>query len=705
MTFFESQCLFICDQISLEILDLNDVAIRQLGYPREYIIGKKITDLAKPVSGSSLDIDFEDLSKNKEDVWVFITKSSEKMMVQFTAHLINYAEQPAKFIIAHNLNGSSKEEANEQTISSKLGITNFPLAEIEWTPNLKIIRWSKKAEELFGWTKEEAVGSDTLLIDFIYPEDLEIVRSNIEKTLSKKQVDVSITNRNVTKAGGVIHCEWYNSLLYNSKGELILIYSLVHDVTSRIEAREKLKRSMESYLDLFNSINEAIYLLNKSGEILEVNEGVKHVFGYEPEEILGKNYKILGAPGKFDPNRLNEIIEFSSEKKNSKFEGWGRKKNGEVFPTEFSVNPGNYFGQDVLIIIERDISYRKESEENLKQREELFSELFKTSPIGIALLNQHREVEMVNYGFEHIFGYSEAEIKGLELDKVIVPKKHYEEAQRFSSSFKVSQLSGKRKAKDGRLIDVLIYAVPVVVDGKIIAMYGIYVDMTERREAEEEIKKSLREKEVLLAEIHHRVKNNLAVITGLLELQSYNTENNDARMVLRNSQMRVNSIALVHEKLYQHENLSRIDMHNYIEELSSVIQNTISTEIRDIKLYLDLDPIELAITQAVPCGLLLNEILTNSYKHAFEGETKGKIWISFKEIDDELVYTIKDNGSGLSAKDIPKGKSSSLGMKLIQTLGKQLNAKTSISSEDGACFEFKFRRSANPTFIIKNSSS
>ena len=321
-------------------------------------------------------------------------KVIKKLVVQFTAHMINYAERPARFVIAHSLNEKEGEQLEvNYSISSKLGITNFPLAEIEWTPELKVVRWSRKAEELFGWTEQEAINSNTLLVDFVYPEDFEFVKSNLEKTLRNKKVDVSITNRNITKEGKIIHCEWYNSLLYNSQGDLISIYSLVHDVTVRVEAREKLTRSMESYQDLFNSINEAIYLLNSKGEILEVNEGVRFVFGYEPEEVLGKNYKILGAPGKFDPNRLNEIMEFSGERQSSKFEGWGRRKNGEVFPTEFSANQGNYFGQDVLIIIERDISERRESEESLKQREELFSELFKSSPIGIALLNQHQEVE------------------------------------------------------------------------------------------------------------------------------------------------------------------------------------------------------------------------------------------------------------------------------------------------------------------------
>ena len=246
-------------------------------------------------------------------------------------------------------------------------------------------------------------------------------------------------------------------------------------------------------------------------------------------------------------------------------------------------------------------------------------------------------------------------------------------------------------SKSGELKDVLIYAVPIKIENRTIAKYGIYVDITDRKHSEKRLLESLKEKEVLLAEIHHRVKNNLAVITGLLELQSYSTDNEEAQEVLVESQMRVNSIALVHETLYQNENLSEINIENYLHKLSHILDMTIRKESRPVHIHYDLEDITLAVTQAVPCGLLLNEILTNCYKHAFKGMETGKVWISFKQKDEYLEFHIRDNGVGLPSGDMLM-KSKSLGMKLIKTLSRQLGAETSFYNDDGAVFEFRFKK-------------
>jgi PAS domain S-box-containing protein len=252
-----------------------------------------------------------------------------------------------------------------------------------------------------------------MIREFIHEHDLEYVIHQVERTLDESGKELTFISRSITKSGKIIYCEWYNSLLYDRDGNLVSMYSLTHDVTDREEALLETKRGMMSYQDLFNSISDAIYLLNKEGHIIEVNNGLEQTFGYKRSEVVGKHNRVLTAPGKFDEDRIDDIIEKAEKGFTYKYEGWGRKKNGEIFPTEFLVNTGNYFGEDVLIIIERDISERKASEEALKQREGLLSKLFNSTPIGIALLNAHREVEMVNDGFEQLFGYREKELKGL----------------------------------------------------------------------------------------------------------------------------------------------------------------------------------------------------------------------------------------------------------------------------------------------------
>jgi two-component sensor histidine kinase len=220
-------------------------------------------------------------------------------------------------------------------------------------------------------------------------------------------------------------------------------------------------------------------------------------------------------------------------------------------------------------------------------------------------------------------------------------------------------------------------------------VYGIYVDITDRIEAENQIKQSLKEKEVLLSEIHHRVKNNLAVITGLLELQGYNTDSEEAKKVLKDSQLRINSMALIHEKLYQSENLSEIQFDVYIEELLQVISKSHVSKEKPIHVEIDAEPVPLTITQAIPCGLLLNEIVTNSLKHAFTGKSEGVIRITFNKTGDKLKLSIGDNGVGLP-ENYKEIKSKSLGMTLINTLAKQLEAEMFIDTREGTRYDLIF---------------
>ncbi|HET8865417.1 MAG TPA: PAS domain S-box protein [Gracilimonas sp.] len=701
-SFFDAQPMFVCEQATLKILDVNTAASEILGYSKKQFFKKRVIDFGEEKTIQELNLgskSFKD--QNLEKVWVFEAACGKPIYFQLSAHLINYKGRPAKLVIGHNVSdivqGKTKEN---KLLSSQLNLNNFPLAEVEWDPSLNIIRWSQKAEEIFGYTESEAISEHRLLEKFIHKDDLEHVRYKINEAFEKGEQEVSVINRNITKDGDVIYCEWYNSLLYNENGEVAAIYSLTHDVTDREEALLNTQRSMMSYQDLFNSISDAIYLLDKDGVIVEVNNGLEKTFGYRRKEVVGKHNKILAAPGKYDAERIQEIIQLAHNGKPGKYEGWGRKKNGEIFPTEFLVNTGNYFGEDVLIVIERDVTDRRESEEALKQREGLFTKLFNSSPIGIALLNEHREVEMVNDGFEQLFGYRENELKGLDLDKLIVPEIGQEEAVKLSEAEQIKQVTEKRIRKDGTIVDVIIYAVPVVVEKCVVGIYGIYVDITDRRKSEEQVRKSLREKEMMLAEIHHRVKNNLAVITGLLELQSFSAESESARRILRDSQMRVNSIAMVHEKLYQSEDFSEVDISQYFEELSHIIHKTMKQDDIKVDIELNIQAVKLPITQAIPCGLLLNEILSNSFKHAFKGKDHGKIGICLSKQEHKLLLKIQDNGIGMpedSEMDINK----SMGMTLIKTLSKQLNASCCFRNEDGVVFEFEFEKKENEEKIAE----
>lgn len=245
--------------------------------------------------------------------------------------------------------------------------------------------------------------------------------------------------------------------------------------------------------------------------------------------------------------------------------------------------------------------------------------------------------------------------------------------RRGGSDIPVSASKGKIKGRNGEVKGYVIVA----------------SDISSEKEAQQKIVQSLKEKEVLLAEIHHRVKNNLAVISGLLQMQIWEADNEFAANALQESQLRVQSIALVHEKLYQSESLSYIHFDKYIQELLQAVSSTYLSHNSDIKITTDLESIVLNINQAIPCSLLLNELVSNALKHAFDEKGKGCIEISMIQSDNQIMLKVKDDGKGFPG---TKTDSKSMGMSLIDTLCKQIDGRLEFENNNGAQVTVKFER-------------
>ncbi|HAH51861.1 MAG TPA: hypothetical protein DCL80_11645 [Balneola sp.] len=221
-------------------------------------------------------------------------------------------------------------------------------------------------------------------------------------------------------------------------------------------------------------------------------------------------------------------------------------------------------------------------------------------------------------------------------------------------------------------VPVLFSESALIEDGERKGSVIVVRDITELKNAENEIKKSLEEKNVMLAEIHHRVKNNLAVISGLIQLQILQTQSEEVNKVLTESQLRVKSIALVHEKLYASDSLAYIDYGKYIEELIQNIGHTFVAQNKKVDIITDVKNVSLNVNQAIPCSLLINEVLVNAYKHAFTETDKGKISIKITEVDGEIDVEITDDGKGLKSGREERSKITSLGFTLMKTLTGQL---------------------------------
>ncbi len=216
-------------------------------------------------------------------------------------------------------------------------------------------------------------------------------------------------------------------------------------------------------------------------------------------------------------------------------------------------------------------------------------------------------------------------------------------------------------------------------------------DISLQKEAERKISSSLQEKNVLLAEIHHRVKNNLAVVSGLLEMQVWSTKDEESTKVLRDSQLRIQSIALVHEKLYQTDDFADIKIVEYVEDLVEGIAESFKDPGKKIDINIECQDISMSINQAIPFSLLLNESVVNVYKHAFEDREKGSYTISLLKDNGSITMSVSDNGVGLK-EEVKNMKNVSLGMTLIETLTKQLEGEYKLTNgpKEGTLFEVVF---------------
>ena len=259
-----------------------------------------------------------------------------------------------------------------------------------------------------------------------------------------------------------------------------------------------------------------------------------------------------------------------------------------------------------------------------------------------------------------------------------------DESQRFvlqQTELSPNDNSTKLLALDGRLVTAAVR------------------DITERKRAEEQINAALAEKEALLAEIHHRVKNNLQMVVSLLHLQSGHVKDEAAHSIFLDSENRVKAMALMHERLYRSEALSRIDLSDYIETLARDLFRAYGLESSGVDLQLDIEDLPLGIDTVIHCGLLVNELVSNAFKHAFPEGGKGKVTVALREQSaGRFELVVKDDGVGLPS-NFDLTKSDTLGLQLISTLTDQLDGTLAVESSKGAEFRIVFRDRDEETIV------
>ncbi|HND21261.1 MAG TPA: PAS domain S-box protein, partial [Acidobacteriota bacterium] len=369
---------------------------------------------------------------------------------------------------------------------------------------------------------------------------------------------------------------------------------------------------------------------------------------------------------------------------------YGRRKDGQEIAIEIGLNPliteeGSFVLASIIDITER------------KRAEEKFRVAVEAAPNAMVMVDKQGKIVLVNSQTEILFGYPRQELINHHLE-MLVPERYRQGHPTYRNDFFINpharpmgagrDLYGRRK--DGQEIAIEIGLNPLITEEGAFVLASI-IDITERKRTEEQIKASLLEKEVLLKEIHHRVKNNLQLVSSLLQLQSGYIKNVETLGLFQESQDRIRSIAIIHEKLYQSESLAKVDFAEYISSLTSLLLHTYSSPKNPVKLETKITAIPIGIDLAVPVGLILNELLTNILKYAFPDNRQGKIQISLEpDAEKRLILTVSDDGVGMP--DTVKVQSpTTLGLRLVKILAKQLAAEVTFhTSTAGTSFQFLF---------------
>ncbi|MEX0721809.1 MAG: PAS domain S-box protein [Balneolaceae bacterium] len=449
----------------------------------------------------------------------------------------------------------------------------------------------------------------------------------------------------------------------------------------RKAVEESLLQQKNFTQQMLDSLPSIIVLMNKKMEFLQWNKTAEKFTGYTSKELYGKTaYDIIapeshknmeGALGRIVNKGETEgeelILLHKSGKKHLYF--W----RGEVLKMD---------GEAVFVIVGLNITKQKEMETELIEEKRLADAIINSLPGIFYVIDKHGNYLRVNKNFVKEFGYSERELRDMN------PLKFYDEKDQNLISAKIKQVFTEGSAnvelhpitKAGKKIPYYLKAIRFDRKDESFVI-GTGHNISEQKQREADMQASVDEKHVLLQEIHHRVKNNLAVISGLLELQAYEFDHPEFRRLVLDSQRRIQTMAMIHEKLYQSESLSRISVLQYIDDLIKQIGSSFNIQNKKISIETNIEDTDLNINQAIPFALAINEIISNSFEHAFKGRDKGKVEVELYESAGKIYTVIKDDGVGLAEEKSQK--SSSLGMTLIQALFSQIGAEWSMEGEKG----------------------
>jgi PAS domain S-box-containing protein len=554
--------------------------------------------------------------------------------------------------------------------------------------------WNKGSERLLGFSEKESLGRH---ISFVYPEDRhEFLREQIIKPLMVKgdhEVEVHLRK----KSGENFFAHLSLSLLKDTNG---IPYGMI-GYSSDITERKKAEETLRLYEKIISSTDDHMAFISKDYIYQAVNSAYcqahsktyEDIIGHSVSELLGKETFEKTVKYKFDRCLNGEEMNYLSW---FEFPGSGRKF------MDVSYYP--YYETDNtisgLVVSSHDITERKKAEEALQDSLQTSADIVASIPSGLFLYQFEPPDSLVlldgNSEAELLTGIKIDDWRGSEFNEIwpgAMQSGVTEECVNVAKTGKMFQTEDFHY-KDERLEGAFRLNVFVIPGNRI----GIaFENITERKKAEEQIMASLREKEVLLKEVNHRVKNNMAVISSLLMLQAGKIKDKRYKAIFKESTDRIKTMALIHEKLYESTDLAHIDFSAYLNDLLDAIYKSYGLPHNRIKIKKHIEKIMLSVDAAIPCALIVNELVSNSLKYAFpatpempEGRN-GEVEVTLRMNDkDEVELRLGDNGVGMD--EGKKSESKSIGLTIVNALVRQIRGNLEMGRGKGTEFVITFRR-------------
>ncbi|GAB4312897.1 MAG: hypothetical protein Kow0019_12050 [Methanobacteriaceae archaeon] len=561
---------------------------------------------------------------------------------------------------------------------------------------------SQRKLEMFGYEDaNELIGKNVLSLLKSDETDQEHVRARklrdrlLEKGSIRNHI-FELKKNDGTYFTGEISASLFRDADNIPKGIIIIS----HDITHHRRMEEQLKKREELLTLVTDNMLNIVGQVDSKLNFRYISPSVKQILGYSVEDVIGTS--VFEFLEKVHPDDYEEVkntfIEATLSYKPGDVKHRYKHANGHYLWLESLGNPlfddeDNFLG---VVFSLTDITDIKNVELELRESEEKYKTLFASSPDYIIVINIDGQIlAMNNILSEKLSQYVEdiSTVKHVT-DLGYLSKKHYNLLEKIQEQIvngeDIEPIELLVEGLDHEKHWVEVRTIPMKKDDAIHALTIVVREITEKKLYDEAIKKSLVEKDLLLKEIHHRVKNNLQIISSLLNLQSTFIEDEDAFDVFQESQNRVKSMAMIHEQLYQSKDLSNINFSDYIHSMVSGLLSSYKVNPEQIKINIQAKDIYMDINTAVPCGLIINELITNSLKHAFPMGLKGVISIKLSK-NEKYILEVYDSGVGIK-EDVDIKKSNTLGFLLINSLIKQLDGTIKLDRSQGTRFVIKFSR-------------